>query len=151
MSPSQPIDMINGVSNLDMRKFEPFLMEDVDQEGIVCRPVFYFSRRFSFCYSVFVDFYHSHIRKQLSFKAQMKPKLSLSRSKEPFRWQEKTTVTLFFISLLRYFCLICKWDDLRRYYVDTIYLPNWKNKLYLQNYSTKSLETLDIRVLVAQW
>ena len=40
MSPSQPIDMINGVSNLDMRKFEPFLMEDVDQEGIVCRSTF---------------------------------------------------------------------------------------------------------------
>ena len=27
------IDVLNGVSNLDMRKFEPFLMEDVDQEG----------------------------------------------------------------------------------------------------------------------
>lgn len=35
MSPSQPIDMINGVSNLDMRKFEPFLMEDVDQEVVI--------------------------------------------------------------------------------------------------------------------
>ena len=30
----QTTDILNGVSNLDMRKFEPFLMEDVDQEGI---------------------------------------------------------------------------------------------------------------------
>lgn len=31
----QTIDILNGVSSLDMRKFEPFLMEDVDQEGTV--------------------------------------------------------------------------------------------------------------------
>ena len=32
----QTVDVLNGVSNLDMRKFEPFLMEDVDQDGITC-------------------------------------------------------------------------------------------------------------------
>ncbi|XP_028392732.1 protein FAN-like isoform X2 [Dendronephthya gigantea] len=31
----QTIDLLNGVSSLDMRKFEPFLMEDVDQEVTV--------------------------------------------------------------------------------------------------------------------
>ena len=35
----QPTDVLNGVSNLDMRKFEPFLMEDVDQEGIVAKQI----------------------------------------------------------------------------------------------------------------
>ena len=34
MSPPPAVDLLNGVSTLNMRKFEPFLLEDVDQEGI---------------------------------------------------------------------------------------------------------------------